>query len=226
VLDAALTGRLVALGRQHGATIFMTLLAATFALAHRLTGADDIVLGSVTHNRDDAALETIVGCFVNLVPLRVQVRPEDRFSTILAAVRSATLDALQHAYPFDRLVNELRLSAAPGRSPLFDVGFSWNGMEHVARRRLADLEMSDFGEPAPVAAKYDLLIVAGERDGAVEGVIEYDAGLFDEATVALFASQLVSILEQACGGGDPSVTDLDLGGPAAAVQPLAIALDF
>jgi non-ribosomal peptide synthetase component F len=165
---------------------------------------------------------------VNLLPLRVQVQPEDRFSLLLANVRRICLDAQHNGnYPFDLLLKELRIETLPGRSPLFDVGFSWNGMEHAGRSRFADLNLSNFGEP-PSSAKYDLLMIAGEGEQSIKGVIEYNADLFDRESVAAMARQFLRILEQVAGGQDPSIIDLemDTSKARAASQSIGIELNF
>jgi non-ribosomal peptide synthetase component F len=220
-----------ALAQRHGATVFMVLLAAWAALFHRLTGDDDMILGSVSSNRDVPGLADVVGCFVNPLPLRLRPGSRQSFASLLAAVRDTVLGALDHAfYPFDVLVRALRAGGDAGRSPLFDVGFSWNALPHMARQDFAGCALAPFGE-APVVAKYDLLIIAGGEGGGINGVIEYAADLFAAANVAALVRQLVAILAQVTSEGDSvMLMDLHLGAAAPATAPtpasLAIELQF
>ena len=56
-IDATLADRLRALGRQHGATLYMTLLAAFKVLLYRLSGSGDVVVGSPIANRRHSSTE-------------------------------------------------------------------------------------------------------------------------------------------------------------------------
>jgi non-ribosomal peptide synthetase component F len=221
------------LAQRHGATTFMVLLAAWAALFHRLTGDDDMILGSVSSNRDVPGLADVVGCFVNPLPLRLRPGSRQSFAALLDRVRDTVLAALDHAfYPFDLLARALRAGGDAGRSPLFDVGFSWNALPHMARRHFAGCTLAPFGD-APVVAKYDLLIIAGGDSGGIGGVIEYAADLFAAADVAALVRQLTAILAQVTADGDGVLLmDLHLGtaappgAPAAAPASLAIELQF
>ena len=205
----------------------MVLLAASAALFHRLSGAVDMILGSVSSNRDVPGLAGVVGCFVNPLPLRIRVEPRQSFAALLRSVRSVSLQALEHgAWPFDLLVRDLRAGGDPGRAPLFDIGLSWNALPHMQRRQFAGCDLAPFGE-APATAKYDLLIIAGGGETGIAGVIEYAADLFDAPAVAALAGQFCAILEQV-GGEDVAVTDLALGpdAPAPPRAPLTIELQL
>ena len=73
VLDEELTGGLKALSRRHGATLFMTLLAGWAALLARLSGQEDVVIGTPVANRGRAEIEGLIGFFVNTLALRVDL---------------------------------------------------------------------------------------------------------------------------------------------------------
>ena len=72
-LDATLTRRLKALSQQHGMTVYMTVLAAWSAVLSRLSGQDDVVIGTPTANRTRAEVEGLIGFFVNTLALRINV---------------------------------------------------------------------------------------------------------------------------------------------------------
>ena len=228
-IDATVAARLDALARAQGATTFMLLLAAKAALYHRLTGATDIILGSVSGHRDVAELAQVVGCFVNPLPLRIVIAPRSSFASLLDQVRGVVLQALDHAdYPFDALVRDLRAGADPARKPIFDVGLSWNALPHRARQDVAGCAMVplDAGDPA---AKYDLLLIAAPAaDGGIAGVFEYAADLFDAAAVAELVRRLAALLDQVAATPDVALDLIELGSaPAAAsLPPPLIELQF
>ena len=71
VLDEALSAALKELSRRHGTTLFMTLLAGWAAVLSRLSGQDEVVVGTPTANRGREEIEGLIGFFVNMLPVRV-----------------------------------------------------------------------------------------------------------------------------------------------------------
>ena len=118
-LPADLVRRLTGAGQEHGATLFMTLVAAVQVLLSRYAGQRDVAVGTVISGRDRAELEHLVGFFVNTVVLRSDVDGARTFGEFLAEVRETVLDAFAHdEVPFDRLVDELQPERDPSRTPL------------------------------------------------------------------------------------------------------------
>ncbi|HEY8670507.1 MAG TPA: amino acid adenylation domain-containing protein, partial [Terriglobales bacterium] len=72
-LPRELSDKLSQLSRQHGATLFMTLLAGFQALLSRYSGQQDIVLGTAIANRNQPELENVIGFFLNTLPLRTRL---------------------------------------------------------------------------------------------------------------------------------------------------------
>ncbi|MFP5394466.1 MAG: condensation domain-containing protein, partial [Gammaproteobacteria bacterium] len=83
LLDPALTAALKALAQRHGATLYMTLLSSWAALLARLSGQDDVVIGSPVAGRHHGETEQLIGFFVNTLPLRFQLDPQQTVANLL-----------------------------------------------------------------------------------------------------------------------------------------------
>ncbi|HEY7769992.1 condensation domain-containing protein, partial [Longimicrobium sp.] len=104
-LDEELTASLKALGQRHGATLFMTLLAGWAAVLGRLSGQDDVVVGTPTANRGRSEIEGLIGFFVNTLALRVNLSESPTGAELLAQVRERALGAQQNQdIPFEQVV--------------------------------------------------------------------------------------------------------------------------
>ncbi|RZK81872.1 MAG: hypothetical protein EOP26_14255, partial [Rhodococcus sp. (in: high G+C Gram-positive bacteria)] len=115
-------GALADLARQYNSTLFMVVHAALAVLLERVSGSDDVVVGTPIAGRGHAALDDVVGMFVNTLVLRTPVAPGSSFADLLTAVRSVDLGAFEHAdLPFERLVDELAPERSTAHSPLFQV---------------------------------------------------------------------------------------------------------
>jgi amino acid adenylation domain-containing protein len=122
LVPAALAAALRGAARQHGATLFMILLAAFDLLLERLTGQEDLVVGAAIANRERVEIEGLIGCFVNTLALRTDLSSRPSLGELLRQVRETSLAAYAHQdLPFEKLVEALAAERDPGTTPLFQV---------------------------------------------------------------------------------------------------------
>jgi amino acid adenylation domain-containing protein/non-ribosomal peptide synthase protein (TIGR01720 family) len=125
VLDRETAAGLRAIAQDAGATPFIVYLAVLVAFLRRVTGQDDIVVGTPVSGRDHPDVDATVGCFINTVLMRTALAGEPTFSDLLAAVRSEALEAYTHQeYPLDLLARRLAVSRDAERSSLVQVLFA------------------------------------------------------------------------------------------------------
>ncbi|MFD0574855.1 amino acid adenylation domain-containing protein [Dactylosporangium darangshiense] len=106
------------LSRQHGTTMFMTLIAAYATLLHRHTGQSDILIGTPIANRNHPETESLIGFFVNTLALRSRFDDDPLFTELLARTRTTALDAYTHQdLPFEQLVDELTPTRDRSQTP-------------------------------------------------------------------------------------------------------------
>src|SRR5690606_22600438 len=102
-VPADLHRRMAQLATESGTSLFMVAHAAFAVLLSRLGSTDDVLVGTAVAGRGDAALDGMVGMFVNTLALRTTVDPEQSFRALLADVRDDDLAAFAHAdVPFER----------------------------------------------------------------------------------------------------------------------------
>jgi amino acid adenylation domain-containing protein len=207
-LGAEAAAGLKELGRAENATMFMVLLAASYAFLARLTSQEDIVIGTPIAGRHRAEFEHVAGMFVNTLALRARPARGKSFRGFLREVRDMVLQVFENQeYQLDQLVNRLRAPRYPGRNILFDVMFI-----------LQDTETKSFSIPGlrltphPIrtrSSKVDLTIHMREYAEHIEGRLEYDSDLFERATVELMRDRLVSLLTHLPGSAEVGIEELD-----------------
>ncbi|ATB48375.1 non-ribosomal peptide synthetase [Corallococcus macrosporus DSM 14697] len=194
VLEAPLGQRLEALARSSGASLFMTLLGAFAAYLGRVSGQEDVVIGSPVANRDRHETEGVVGYFLNTLALRVDLSGDPTFSELLLRVRKAALDAYAHQdVPFEKLVAALEVPRALAHNPLFQVMFVLQG-QSGGELQLPGVR-AELQAPESATSKFDLTLFAEPRDGALACSIEYDTDLFDADRIERMAAHLGRLLQ-------------------------------
>ncbi len=214
-LPAGLARELERLGRESGATLFMTLLAGLSALAHVLTGETDIVIGSPVAGRNEADVEGLIGFFVNVLVLRLRLDGDPTARELLRRARDKALKAYDNQdVPFEKLVEELQPVRDPSRTPVFQVMFVFQNAP------MPDLERAGLSlrplEVASGTARYDLCLYGWrEADGSIGLRWESNRDVFLAATVermaALFARILRGFVDAPDGrlGALPLASDAD-----------------
>ncbi|HEX4604323.1 MAG TPA: amino acid adenylation domain-containing protein [Candidatus Angelobacter sp.] len=120
-----LAEQLVRIAQAQDATPFMVKLALFKAFLARITGQNDILLGSTTAGRDHPDIEPLIGLFVNVVALRTDLGGNPKFSEILSRVKQSCVEAYAHQeYPFDLLVQRLAPAREAGQLPLLQAFFA------------------------------------------------------------------------------------------------------
>ena len=208
-LPGELAARLRSLARERGATLFMVLLAGFQALLHRITGQEEVILGSPVANRDRSEVEELIGFFVNTLVLRTDVSGNPPFAELVARARETALGAWAHqSLPFERLVEELQPERDLSRQPLFQVMF-----------HLQNVPLPDFGLPGvtvepldvdPGTAPFDLGVDLLEISGGLLLVARYATDLFDRTTLLRLVDRYTRLLEEVAADPDRRLGELSL----------------
>ena len=208
-----LASALGALARSERSTLYMVLLAALSLLLGRLTGQDDIAVGSPVAGRERREIEPLIGFFVNTLVMRTSLHGAPTFRELLRRVRDVALGAYAHQeLPFDLVVDALKVERDLSTTPLFQVMFALQNAP-LGALRLGDLEVEGF-EVDPGVATYDLTLTLTEGPEGLSGTWEYASDIFDAATVERIARCYLSLLESVAAKPDRACSAYELMPPS------------
>ncbi len=209
IFPRELCDRLTTLGRQEGATLFMTLLAAYQILLYRYTRQDDIVVGSPVASRNRTEIEDLIGFFVNTLVMRTDLSGNPTFHELLQRVRTTALGAYSNQdLPFEKLVEVLQPERDLGRIPLFQV---WFVLQNAPRAslQLPGLELAGM-DVHNGTAKFDLGLFTVEKPDGLYCTVEYSTDLFEAATIKRFLAHYRLLLEAIAEHPDLRIEELPL----------------
>ncbi|MDX2090267.1 MAG: amino acid adenylation domain-containing protein [Kofleriaceae bacterium] len=193
-LPAALGRAVAALGRGHGATPFMTYLAAFYVLLHRYSHQDDLSVGTPVANRGRAEVDVLIGYFLNTLVLRADVSSNPSFVELLAQVRTLALGAYAHQdVPFERVVEAVREPRDLARSPLFQVMFVHQRAGENGT--FLGLGVEDMELGGNDTSKFELTLYVTEGADRVTCEIVLNTELFDVATIERMLGHYQTLLE-------------------------------
>ncbi|MCP5104665.1 MAG: AMP-binding protein, partial [bacterium] len=202
------TAALTNLAMEQGTTMYMVLLALFNVFLAKLSGQDDIVVGTPVAARMHADLQGIIGMFVNTLVLRNFPGPETALDSFLADVKSRTLQAFENQEsPFEELVEQIEITRDAARNPLFDVMFAFNPDSVKRGEGMAvsrpDGEGDSFGFDSRVS-KFDLTLTVTAVGERIAFNFEYCTRLFKADTARRFADYFSRIV--AAAAANPAIT--------------------
>jgi amino acid adenylation domain-containing protein/non-ribosomal peptide synthase protein (TIGR01720 family) len=201
-----------AFSQKQGGTLFMGLLATVKTLLYRYTNQEDIIIGSPIAGREHADLEDQIGFYVNTLAFRTQFKGSDSFKDLFQNIKQMTLNGYAHQmYPFDDLVDELRLQRDMSRSALFDVMVVLQNKERdQLEASLSDsISVSAYKNIENSISMFDLSFdfVATAED--LEVIVEYNSDIFDRSTVTRLVNHLEQLLSASIAHPFIPIRDLD-----------------
>lgn len=195
-ISQELTSRLQQLAGENSCTLYMTLLGIYTVLLSRLSGQEEIIVGSPIAGRPHADLESVLGMFVNTLAFRTRPVSGISFKQYLQDIRETALEAYEHQdYPLEKLVDRLGVQREMSRNPLFDTTFALQNME---RQQLSmeglELRQKDISHPI---SKFDLSLYMAESGGQIYCQFEYSTDLFERKTIQKWADFFKTLAKNA-----------------------------
>ncbi|MDQ9393836.1 amino acid adenylation domain-containing protein [Serratia marcescens] len=208
-IDAGLTQALRQFSRQHGGTLFMTVLAAWSLVLARMAGQQELVIGTPEANRGRLETESLVGFFVSTLALRIDLRDDPDLPTLIARIRHTVLTAQENRdLPFEQVVELVNPPRHLGYTPLFQVMLAWQDGS-VRDISLPGLQ-AESAELGYQIAKYDLTLDLAERDEQISGTLNFATALFDRTTAERYGVYLVQMLRAMATNATQPASHLDL----------------
>jgi amino acid adenylation domain-containing protein len=229
---AALAHSVHRLCAAEGVTLFMAVLAAYAALLSRHTGQQDLIIGSPIVDRSRIETESLIGFFLNTLPLRIRVTEDAPFRSLLQQVREICLGAYSYQdVPYESLLQQLAVERNSSGNPLFQTmlvlhntdpaqpsaaslwkplpGWGDTDVESDGNAVLAAEGPAYATEPGNGATKFDLSITLAEHDG-LHGKVEYNGDNFDAATISRLIGEYQVLLSSATADPMQRIGDLPL----------------
>jgi amino acid adenylation domain-containing protein len=213
-LPAELVARVTGLARKLGVTVNTVLQVGWGLLVSRLTGSDDVLFGATVSGRpaDLPDVESMVGLFINTVPVRVRSRPGESVGGLLRRVQSEQVELLDHHHVG---LSAIQRAIGAGEGELFDSllvyeSFPLDGSAIEELQRSAGLRMS--GLTRPISTHYPVTVMVMPVGDRLELTLKYQPDAVSPARASELVERFIVTL-------DKLVVDPET--PVAAVDPFA-----
>jgi hypothetical protein len=206
--------------REHKVTPYALLLAAYSALLCHYTQQDDVVVGSSVSLRIRPSWNNAVGCFINLLPMRMKLSGNSTFAEHLSRTRDVVLGAIEHqSYPFPLIVERLRLRRSLERSPIFQAFFNFltdrsgelGPLSTGLGERIVTFgysKLTPYTSIPQQEGQSEIVLRLAEIDGELFGNLSYNTAIVERPIAESMANCYRGILDVLLGNPKVKIKDL------------------
>ncbi len=201
--------KLKAINDDLGSTSFMMFLSLYYILLYKLTGQEDLVIGTPVAGREHEDLNSMIGMFVNTLPLRNRLDGDTTFRAFLSEIKTKTLSCIHNqSYQYESLIDDLKIERDTSRNPLFDVSFSYQnfiegGMD-IPGLKLS-MQENDIN-----ISKFDMNLLASEVNEEFSLSITYSTSLFSSDSISNFVRYYKRIVASVISDVDIKLSSIDI----------------
>ena len=207
-LSTEATAVLQTVARQNQLTLNTLVQGAWSLLLAHTSGDRDVMFGATASGRPTEleAIEEMVGLFINVCPMRVELPPEESLRVWLKNLQAAQFRVREFEYT--PLVQVQRWSEVPRGMPLFKSILSFENypVDDSIREHSRNLEISDVRNSS--RTNYPATLIVAPR-AALAARLVYNCKLFDAATIKRLLAQLFTLLENFSTHLDEPISKLD-----------------
>ncbi|MCP4149172.1 MAG: amino acid adenylation domain-containing protein, partial [bacterium] len=194
---------------EENSTLYMIILVMLNILLAKLSGNEDIIIGTPIEGRRHDDLTRIIGMFVNTLAIRQYPKGEKKLGQYIREVtENTTMDFENQEYPFEDLVEKLAVKGETARNPLFDIMYTMQNMEipHITIPGVqAEPVTKAIGE-----TKFDLTILCEEKAGSLCVTVEYSTELFKEETLQRFMRYIKQLAATQMQQGEQKISEVEI----------------
>ncbi len=214
-INEAGTAGLRALAFQENATLYMVLLAVFNVFLAKLSGQEDIVIGTPTPGRNHLDLARVIGMFVNTLALRNYPSGEKRFLDFVQEVRARTTKAFENQdFQFEDLVERVSINRDASRNPLFDMVFAMQDISEpeieIPGLSVTPLDYHIGVSKFDLTLSCELMSRGGVQAQALGFTVEYCTSLFMEETIQRFISYFKKIVTEVIKQRDIRIGEIEI----------------
>lgn len=190
-------------------TMYNLLLTSFIVLLSKLSGQEDVVIGTSTAARQHVDLEKLIGVFINTLAIRSFPEGGQNFSDLLIKVKDNVLQCLTNQeYSYEKLIEQLGLRSDLSHNPLFDIMFEYYNFD-LLEFKSSNLKLTNV-EYTNMSSKLDLSLRVFEKENSHVFYLDYRTDLFRKETIERFISYYRNILKAIADNINISVSEINI----------------
>ncbi|WP_010099279.1 non-ribosomal peptide synthetase [Ornithinibacillus scapharcae] len=210
-LSTTLNDKVKLFCRRKRLTPYMFFMTTFFVLLHKLTGKDEIAIGTPFANRDRVETENLIGFFINTLVMKVDIEESLTFEEVLERVRDVSLEAYENKdIPFEKVVELVNPERDSDQMPLFQVMFNFVKLNQLNHTQSGLTIEPLNGNYEAIYTKFDVTLYTFETETGFKLNMLYNADLYSKSRIMEYINQFHLIIEQVIENPTILLSDISL----------------
>lgn len=194
IIDPSDAIALKKMAQKYDTTLFTVVLTLFHTLLHRYSSQRDIVIGIPISGRSHGHFDSLIGCFVNTLPLRINAKEESSFAELLKQIKQDVLNAFEYEdIPFEKIIEKLKIERSLSHTPLFQVMFNMLPKLEITKIDSLDIHLRNIDRGM---AHFDLSLSIQETPEGLLGLFEFNTDLFFKETIERMCLHFQQLVKQ------------------------------
>lgn len=195
--------------RRERMTEFNGLLSVWTVLLHLLSKSERLFIGTTTAFREEERFATMLGCFINTLVVKIELRRDDTIASIVQGVKNQLLDAFEHrALTYERLVERARTINSGFSGDLLNAYLQFQPRSVVPQACTNSIFIPNLNV-FNGRAKFPLMLNVSDRGEHFTCTIEYESGAFRPETIASITKDFISVFSTIHAYADTEISYCD-----------------
>ncbi|MBY0116224.1 non-ribosomal peptide synthetase [Paenibacillus xylanexedens] len=210
-LGKDLSERMDRVAKQRLVTVNTLLQAIWGVMLQKYNGTNDAVFGSVVAGRpaEIPGIESMIGLFINTVPVRVTSEADTVFADLMAKLQERALESGRYDYYplYEIQARSVQKQNLINHIIAFENYPVDEQMEQAGDQQHGDLTIADVQMEEQTNYNFNVTVVPGDE---IEIRFDFNAEVFDKASIERLKGHLVHLLEQVADNPEITVGELEL----------------
>ena len=208
-LSKKISQSLFLLSKQLDISLFTLLINLFYIFLSKITNQNDIIIGTPITGRQQAEFKDIIGIFINTLALRFNYDNNIFFHDLIQKSKDDIIKCFDNQdYPFERLVQDLKIEKDTSRNPIFDVLFIYQHLDNIYLEE-SNLEIEPFEFDHGIS-KFDLSLKAFFDNVSLTFSIEYNNQIFKNTKIEKFAVWFQELIYFVLKSKDFQISNIDI----------------
>lgn len=195
-IDFETSNKLKEKAKELNVSLYSLLLSGYYLMLRAFSHQEDLLVGTPVANRHYAQIENLIGCFVNILALRAQIKVKSSVKDFIQQIHQMVIEAQNHQdLPFEKLIEALQIEKDTSRAPLVQIMFLFEE-NNILFTQNSLLAVDPVVDELYQVAKFDLTTYIQNHNGVLKGGINYATSLFDLNEIERFCTTYLHILKQ------------------------------
>lgn len=198
--------------QEQNITLNMLLFSIYKLIIWKYSNQDDIVVGSLVAGRNHNDLNNTIGMFANFLPIRTKINNEQTFLEYVNQLKYNILCSYENKdYPFEKIVENLKVSPQRSRNPLFDTMFIFHNQFDINKKyEFDDISFKKYkleNNTSTLDFKMDMF---SSYDNELKGYLQYNIKLFTEESMKSFIRHFNELMAVVMNNPERTLNMIDL----------------